>query len=412
MNIILFPTIGLPIPPTKGGAIEKLIEILIRKNEIEKKAHFYVVTIFDVEAFELQKKYNHTTFINIKKRKIDNVLFFIYKAIRKISKYKFSPMILNSVNYRAFMKLCDIPDIDFCICEGGYYRDFYKISKHFGRDKMILHLHSEFVPNEYIEKTFKYYIGISKFISETWESRLKDSDNKVFTLMNCIDVDKFISSKNSLDIRSQYKLSDKYVVIYVGRIVPMKGVLQLVNAFVSAGIPNSALLIVGAFNFGTDDTCNYEKRIKELSSENENIICTGFVDYSILSAYINASDLMVIPSLCNEGAGLVAIEGLALNKQLIVTNSGGLPEYTNFAGIKHINKDYFDFDWRNSDITNKMVEGANWSTFEENLKEQIISCYQKRNELKIVSIDYAKKFDVTKYYLDFMNIIWEIEADK
>ncbi len=149
-----------------------------------------------------------------------------------------------------------------------------------------------------------------------------------------------------------------------------------------------------------------------MSAKQNNIICTGFIENKVLSSYIAASDLMVIPSLCNEGAGLVAIEGLSLNKQLVVTRSGGLTEFTDSEYAVYISKDYFDFDWHKGDITNKMVEETDWSIFEEELKNCLIDCYNKRDDKKKDSFGFAQKFDITTYYSNFMSIIYKIGVNK
>ena len=43
--------------------------------------------------------------------------------------------------------------------------------------------------------------------------------------------------------------------------------------------------------------------------------------------YYAVSDMMVIPSIWQEGAGLVTIEGMASGLPLIITDSGGMVEY-------------------------------------------------------------------------------------
>ena len=59
------------------------------------------------------------------------------------------------------------------------------------------------------------------------------------------------------------------------------------------------------------------------------IIFTGYVNNEELYKYQQIADIQVIPSLCEEAAGLVAIEGMCAGLPLIVTRSGGLVEYVN-----------------------------------------------------------------------------------
>ena len=402
-KIVLFPTIGLPIPAIKGGAVETLITILINQNEIEKKFKFIVINEYVEECLVFQKKYKYTKFINIKRKKTDKVFFFAYKVIRRLFKNKFNLIFLNRPNSRAFKQIKKEKEIDYIVCEGGFYRDFSKISKYFGKEKMMLHLHHEFLPTRDIERTFNSYIAISDFIAKKWHDRLEYKKVSIHVLMNCIDINGFKSTSKAINVREKYGIkNDDYVIIFVGRITPVKGVLQLINAFELAKIPNSKLMIVGSVNFGNNDTSNYEHSIYLKAADNPNIIMTGFIHNEKLSSYISSSDLMVIPSLCEEGAGLVAIEGSCLNKKIVATISGGLPEYLDETS-RLIDKNKY-FNSVTSDITNKMVEENNWDLFEKELAIVLSEEYKNSSNKFINTEDFASKYDSPNYYLNFAKI--------
>lgn len=52
-TIVLFPTIDLPIPALKGGAIETLITTLIDQNELYGKYRFVVVSGWSLGIAEI-----------------------------------------------------------------------------------------------------------------------------------------------------------------------------------------------------------------------------------------------------------------------------------------------------------------------------------------------------------------------
>ena len=57
------------------------------------------------------------------------------------------------------------------------------------------------------------------------------------------------------------------------------------------------------------------------------IVFTGHVNNDELYKYYQLAEVQAVPSICEEGAGLVAIEGMASGLPLIITQSGGMPEY-------------------------------------------------------------------------------------
>lgn len=404
-NIVLFPPIGLPVPAIKGGAIESLLTTLIDQNEYEKKCKFIVVTIFDKEAVKLQKKYKYTEFVNVTEKKTDRFFIFLYKIIKKLTKNEVAPIRLSRENYRAFKKIKNM-NIDYCICEGGNYRDFYYISRWFGIEKMILHLHSEFMPGKYIEKSFKKYIAVSDFISERWRSRLNNKEVSIDVLYNCINQKQFKSRQDLIDIREKYHLKDKYIITFVGRIVPQKGVLQLINAFKKANIDNAVLLVIGSFNFGESTISAYSEKIMQMSREsNDRIICTGFIANNNLAAYLKASDMIVMPSLCQEAAGLVAIESLIMEKKLIVTKSGGVVEYAPEQYAYHIEKDVYINMKYDGEIDDRIIENTDWGEFEIKLGNLIKLIYENKISGKRKPQEYIAEFNEVQYYAKFMEII-------
>lgn len=405
-NIVLFPTIGLPIPAIKGGAIETLITTLIDQNEKEKKYKFIVISSNDSEAIKLQQNYKYTEFINVKSKPMDKFFLFLYKVCKRLTNSKIAPLWLNRENSRAFKQIKN-REIDFCICEGGFYRDFYTISKHFGVKKMILHLHAEFAPDYYIERTFKKYIAISEFILKQWERRLNDKNVQIKILYNCIDQKRFLGNQNEIDVREKYGLHNKYVIAYIGRIIPEKGVLQLINAFSIANIKDSVLLIIGSYNFGKKMTSDYCEYVIKKSKNCKNVICTGYVNNDMLSAYLKGSNLVVMPSLVQEAAGLVAIESLLMGKKLLVTNSGGVIEYAPEKYSYHIEKDQYLDMREDSHISTELIMNTDWKSFEMELAKKIREIFENNCETKESASRFVRKFDEKEYLESFHTIIKE-----
>ena len=77
-TIVLFPTIGLPIPSINGGAVEALITDLIDQNEIHKLYNFIVVSGWSEGIEEIQSKYKCSTFIVIINAHSSELKYFSY----------------------------------------------------------------------------------------------------------------------------------------------------------------------------------------------------------------------------------------------------------------------------------------------------------------------------------------------
>lgn len=409
-TIVLFPTIGLPIPSVKGGAVETLITDLIDENEKHKQYKFLVVSGWCEGIEAIQANYKYTKFVVVRERFYDKFFLFAYRAVNKLTREKVAPLFLSSQNYRAFQKL-KTKKFDYLVCEGGYYRNFYDIAKTFGREKMICHLHSEFVPGDYIRKTFSSYIAISQFIKDRWDARLHKPDTPTYVLRNCINIKRFLANKDSVDVRAKYNIPrDAYLIAYVGRIIPIKGVEQLINAFLKCHVPNKHLMLIGSTNFGGSEISDYERSVQEkVEKYIDNITITGFIPNDYLSAYLSSANLVVMPSLCQEGAGLVAVETLATGVDLLATVSGGIQEFARDGYCYKISKDEYFKHKITTDIDDNHVLSTNWGAFEEKLSSMLDNIALGVIPKPKSALEYIHEYDSMQYYKNFDKIIREID---
>ena len=90
------------------------------------------------------------------------------------------------------------------------------------------------------------------------------------------------------------------------------------------------MLIVGNSGFGIETTTNYDQILLEIASQmKDKVVFTGFIHNKQLPMIHSIADIAVVPSIYDEPAGLVVIEALASGLPLIITDSGGMPEYIN-----------------------------------------------------------------------------------
>ena len=143
-----------------------------------------------------------------------------------------------------------------------------------------------------------------------------------------IDTEHFAPSDSS-ELRSQLGLTDKKVIVSVGRLVHRKGQDTLIEAMpqILSKIPEAHLLLIGEGPYRQ----YLEKRAKDLEIDSH-ITFIGRVMYSDLPKYICLGEVFVMPSRSRlaglevEGLGIVFLEASACGLPVIAGNSGGAPD--------------------------------------------------------------------------------------
>lgn len=143
--------------------------------------------------------------------------------------------------------------------------------------------------------------------------------NKIVVVYNAFD--------SSLPEQSKESLQQKYTIqspsiISVGRFVPWKGFLRLLDAFVvlQKEFPKLVLRIVGE-GPGKDSLL---KKIQELGV-NESVILTGPLSQVDVLEYLKASDVFVL-NTGYEGLSHLLLEAMAVGTPIVTTSVGGNPE--------------------------------------------------------------------------------------
>ncbi len=124
--------------------------------------------------------------------------------------------------------------------------------------------------------------------------------------------------------RSALDLGREPVVMFVGRIQPLKGVDVAVQAFAGLGRSDATLLIVGGASGagGLAEVARIKALVKELGLAKQ----VRFVPpqpHHRLSTYYRAADVVLAPSR-SESFGLVALEAAACGTPVVAAAVGGL----------------------------------------------------------------------------------------
>jgi glycosyltransferase involved in cell wall biosynthesis len=113
---------------------------------------------------------------------------------------------------------------------------------------------------------------------------------------------------------------DAFVVVGLGRLVPIKGFDLLARALpaVVAQIPSARVLLVGD---GAERA--YLGAIASSMGVTERLQMTG--ETEDMTSYLAAADVVAVPSR-NEGMGRVIVEAMALGLPVVATAVGGIPD--------------------------------------------------------------------------------------
>lgn len=178
-------------------------------------------------------------------------------------------------------------------------------------------------------------VATTKSYAET-SSALKSHLGKVQVIPCFVDCEHFkpqpISQVEKL--RHTLRLNDKKTVLFVGRIVPYKGVEYLIQAIEQAknkqGEELNLLLVGGEEGKNITGKSEYYQQILRLtkkSSVEKNIHFLGRVESSQLATYYSLADVVALSSVMRgEAFGSVLLEALACGTPVVATSIPGVKD--------------------------------------------------------------------------------------
>ena len=122
-------------------------------------------------------------------------------------------------------------------------------------------------------------------------------------------------------IKDKYNLDKDSYILFLGRLVPEKGITYLIKAFKNVNT-SKKLVIVG----GSSDTVEYENELKSMADEN--IIFTGFTQGRMLEEFYSNAYAYVLPSDL-EGMPISLLEAMSYGNCCITSD---IPECTEVIG--------------------------------------------------------------------------------
>lgn len=331
MRLAIFGDYQLPLPPVCGGSVPNLVSVIIDQNEKVGKYNIDCYSCFDMSALEESKKYKYTKFVYSRDARF----------IRFLTNLAFKTKI-------PFVNIGDIPlpptakayfrkqKYD-AVYVAGYIRGLLDISRNTTAPIIYHHhvvtdiIHEKTINGLEIVDICSKLCFVSDFATGKAQTGSSEQNAKMCTFPNVVPGERnYLERKeeNRLEIRTKYHIkADEKVVLFVGRMTPDKGCLELIKAFKNAEISNTKLLVLGGATYSSKKRTHYIDLCFEAAQSCPSIIFCGYVDYREIYKYYQASDISTLLSKCDEACGLVGLESIAAGLPLITTDRGGIKEY-------------------------------------------------------------------------------------
>ena len=145
---------------------------------------------------------------------------------------------------------------------------------------------------------------------------------KIRVVPNGVDTERFKPSSRGKETRRRYGLARSQVVLFVGRLIPRKGLSYLVEAakLVVRARADTIFVIVGNGPLRSQ----LETRLRNLNLS-RNFMFIGDVDENTLESLYSVADVFALPSI-QEGQGIVLLEAQAAAKPVVAFDVGGVKE--------------------------------------------------------------------------------------
>ncbi len=386
-----------PVPATKGGAVETLVNSIIDENEKEKKIEITCVTRYEKKAYEKSKKYKHTKFVFFRMYPNKKIIRFGIRVINnfllKITKIN----IKNTIHSKRLYKKIKNEEFDYILIEGGDLLSYNKLLENYEKKKRIVHFHGgNAVGTEEYNEIFQNFIVLNNFMLNQFIENKIIAKERVHILKNGIDVKRFskeLTNEEKDNLRKSYGIKkDDIVIIYCGRLMKEKGVKELILAIKQLKNKDKVkLLIVGSSNFGNKNKTKYEEEIVEISKDiKENIIFTGFIHNEDMYKIYKMADIAVVPSLWEDASPLVVVEQMASGLPIVSTVSGGIPELVEDNAL---------LVERDEKIVNNLAKNIDY----------LIENPDKRNEMSAKGKILSEKLSVENFYKNFVELFEKLD---
>jgi glycosyltransferase involved in cell wall biosynthesis len=165
-------------------------------------------------------------------------------------------------------------------------------------------------------------VTVSKYSSEKIVQFYDVDKTKIRIVPNGVDLQRFKPVQGLESIKRQIGIDNKLCVLFVGRLIPRKGLPFLIEAakHIVKEFKETIFVIVG-----NGPLKNHLQAYLEEINLSSNFVFLGDVNENVLPAIYNCADVLALPSI-QEGQGIALLEAQATAKPVVAFDVGGVHE--------------------------------------------------------------------------------------
>lgn len=315
MRVLIICTEKLPVPPVRGGAIQTYIAGAV--PFLSKKHEITILGRNDQSLPDKETK-EGIHYVRIPGGLLETYRQGVVDYLKSNSKFDIIH-IFNRPRLVARVREC-VPNA-----------------------RIILSMHNDMFKPQKIDpeegalavKEVDKIITISNYIGQEITKIFPQAESKLKTIYSGVDLEQFVPIDSSKAknirkvIRNEYKLKDKKVILFAGRLSANKGADVLIKAMniLAKKHSNIALVLMGSKWFSDNRTTDYIAFVRTLAARSPvPVITTGFVAPDKIQEWFAAADIFVCPSQWEEPLARVHYEAMAAGLPIVSTARGGNPE--------------------------------------------------------------------------------------
>lgn len=230
-----------------------------------------------------------------------------------------------------------------------------------------------------------------KFLKSTKAAPFIPWDRYIDIIFGGVDAERYTPRPADPDLIAKHSLAGKTVALFVGNMMPFKGLHVLIRAIQAIPDPSVVLVVVG----GGYHEEEYKQIVVQKRMQDRVLFAGQQSPSERLPDYYNMADFLVLPSTHSESLGLVTLEAMASGKPAIVTSLPGPSQlvepgrdgYIAATGDAADLADKIQLLANNKDVCRTMGEAARkkiisrftWEIISEQLEQEFLGmCGEKK----------------------------------
>jgi glycosyltransferase involved in cell wall biosynthesis len=166
-------------------------------------------------------------------------------------------------------------------------------------------------------------VTVSKYSSKKIVQFYNIEKTKITIVPNGVDPQKFRPVEGLEKVKHRIGIDGKQCVLFVGRLIPRKGLHFLMEAAKQVIKENKGTVFVIV---GDGPLKNHLTSFLKKERLSDNFVFLGDVSDDVLPILYNCADIFTLPSI-QEGQGLALLEAQATAKPVVAFNVGGISEF-------------------------------------------------------------------------------------